>query len=76
MILLNKKVTSIVLAACILLSCITVGSISAYAGTDDGAVAAQADDEAVGADYGLVKNAQDGQVLQVWNWSYNGIKII
>ena len=71
---MNKKVTSIVLAACILLSCITVGSISAYAGTDDGAVAAQADDEAVGADYGLVKNAQDGQVLQVWNWSYNGIK--
>lgn len=71
---MNKKVTSIVLAVCVLLSCIAVGSFSATAGTADVAVAAQADDEAVGADYGLAKSIQDGQILQAWNWSYNGIK--
>ena len=71
---MNKKVTSIVLAVCVLLSCIAVGSFSATAGTADVAVAAQADAEAVGADYGLAKSIQDGQILQAWNWSYNGIK--
>lgn len=71
---MNKKVTSIVLAVCVLLSCIAVGSFSATAGTADVAVAAQADDEAVGSDYGLAKSIQDGQILQAWNWSYNGIK--
>ncbi|MBU5463028.1 alpha-amylase family glycosyl hydrolase [Lachnoclostridium sp. MSJ-17] len=71
---MNKKVTSIVLAVCVLLSCIAVGSFSATAGTADVAVSAQADDETVGADYGLAKNIEDGQILQAWNWSYNGIK--
>ncbi len=71
---MNKKVTSIVLAVCVLLSCIAVGSFSATAGTADVAVSAQADDDAVGADYGLAKNIEDGQILQAWNWSYNGIK--
>ena len=71
---MNKKVTSIVLAVCVLLSCIAVGSFSATAGTADVAAAAQADDEAVGADYGIAKSIQDGQILQAWNWSYNGIK--
>ena len=48
---MNKKVTSLVLAVCVLLSCIAVGSFSATAGTEEVAVAAQADDESVGANY-------------------------
>ena len=79
---LNKKITSVLLAVCLLLSCVAAGSFTATgaaaAAADvsakvDGGVSAKADD-GVSANYGLAKNIQDGQILQAWNWSYSGIK--
>ena len=71
---MNKKVTSLVLAVCVLLSCIAVGSFSATAGTEEVAVAAQADDESVGANYGLASQVKDGNILHCFDWKYNDIK--
>ena len=57
------------------LSCLTVGSFVAEARTTENAeVSAQAASVETGADYGLADDVQDGQILQCWNWSYNGIK--
>lgn len=71
---MSKKITSIVLALCMMLSCLAVGNFSAQASTIDAdSVSAITDTESV-SDYGLADNVQDGQILQCWNWSYNGIK--
>lgn len=57
------------------LSCLTAAGFVAEARTTETAeVSAQATSVETGADYGLVDNVQDGQILQCWNWSYNGIK--
>ena len=70
---MNKKITSFVLAVCMLLSCVAVGSFSASAAEADETVAAVAEEE-VGADYGLSKTIAGAQILQCFNWSYQGIK--
>ncbi len=70
---MNKKITSFVLAVCMLLSCVAVGSFSASAAEADETVAAAAEEE-VGADYGLSKTIAGAQILQCFNWSYQGIK--
>ncbi len=79
---MNKKITSVVLAVCLLLSCVAAGSFTASGATEAAAdvsaksgndVSANSSD-GVSANYGLAKNIQDGQILQAWNWSYNGIK--
>ena len=57
------------------LSCLTAAGFVAEARTTKVAeVSAQAASVETGADYGLADNVQDGQILQCWNWSYNGIK--
>ena len=57
-----------------MLSCLTVASFSTQAVTTDAdSVSATTDAESV-SDYGLCDDVQDGQILQCWNWSYNGIK--
>lgn len=72
---MSKKIMSAILALCMALSCLTVGSFVAEARTNETAeVSAQTTSVETGADYGLVDNVQDGQILQCWNWSYNGIK--
>lgn len=72
---MSKKIMSVILALCMTLSCLAVGSFVAEARTTENAeVSAQATSVETGADYGLVDNVQDGQILQCWNWSYNGIK--
>lgn len=72
---MGKKITSVVLVLCMMLSCLTVGSFVAEARTTKTAeVSAMSTSESTGADYGLVDNVQQGQILQCWNWSYNGIK--
>ena len=70
---MNKKITSFVLAVCMLLSCIAVGSFSAAATTADDSVSAS-EDESVGASYGLMKTPQEGVILHAWQWSFNNIK--
>ena len=57
------------------LSCLTAAGFVAEARTTEIAeVSAQATSVETGADYGLVDDVQDGQILQCWNWSYKGIK--
>lgn len=72
---MSKKIMSVILALCMTLSCLTAAGFVAEARTTETAeVSAQATSVETGADYGLVDNVQDGQILQCWNWSYNGIK--
>ena len=72
---MSKKIMSVILALCMTLSCLTVGSFVAEARTTKNAeVSAQATSVETGADYGLVDDVQDGQILQCWNWSFNNIK--
>ncbi|HCI59399.1 MAG TPA: hypothetical protein DE313_01120 [Ruminococcus sp.] len=72
---MSKKIMSVILALCMTLSCLTAAGIVAEARTTETAeVSAQATSVETGADYGLVDDVQDGQILQCWNWSYNGIK--
>lgn len=72
---MSKKIMSVILALCMTLSCLAVGSFVAEARTTENAeVSAQAASVETGVDYGLVDDVQDGQILQCWNWSYNGIK--
>ncbi|MBR1483024.1 MAG: starch-binding protein [Ruminococcus sp.] len=70
---MNKKVTSLVLAVCMLLSCLAVGSFTANASTTDAAVSAQADDD-VAASYGLASKVEDGNILHCFNWTLAQIK--
>lgn len=72
---LSKKIMSVILAICMTLSCLTVAGFVAEARTTEIAeVSAQATSVETGADYGLVDDVQDGQILQCWNWSFNNIK--
>ena len=72
---MSKKIMSVILALCMTLSCLTAAGFVAEARTTKIAeVSAQAASVQTGADYGLVDDVQDGQILQCWNWSYNGIK--
>ena len=72
---MSKKIMSVILALCMTLSCLTAAGFVAEARTTETAeVSAQATSVETGADYGLVDDVQDGQILQCWNWSYNGIK--
>ncbi|MCI6616909.1 starch-binding protein [Ruminococcus sp.] len=72
---MSKKIMSVILALCMTLSCLTAAGIVAEARTTETAeVSAQATSVETGADYVLVDDVQDGQILQCWNWSYNGIK--
>ena len=66
---------SVILALCMTLSCLTAAGFVAEARTTETAeVSAQATSVETGADYGLVDDVQDGQILQCWNWSFNNIK--
>ncbi len=73
---MKKKITSIALVLCMLLSCVSVGCFTSNAAAkNDASVSASSTSSSVGAnDYGLADNVQDGQILQCWNWSFNGIK--
>ena len=70
---LNRKITSVVLAICMVLSCIAVGSFTASASTAENAVSAKSSDSA-GASYGLASNIKDGNILHCFDWKYNDIK--
>ena len=71
---MNKRITSVGLAFSMLLSCVAVGSFAATAADSPSAEVSAKADEPVAADYGLVKDLKNGQILQAWNWSYTGIK--
>lgn len=68
-----KKSLSIILMLCMLLSAAFIPTISA-AQIDTQEVSASADIVETGANYGLAKNIQDGNILHCFNWKYNDIK--
>ncbi len=58
-----KRTLGIILMLCMLLSAIVIPVTVVYA--------ADTDTQEVAADYGLADDVQDGQILQIWNWSFN-----
>ncbi len=68
-----RKALSLVLLLCILLSVLVIPSVSA-AETITADVSAVQDVAQTGADYGLAKNIQDGNILHCFNWKYSDIK--
>lgn len=72
---MNKKITSILLSVCMLLSCLAIGGFSSQAATVCAdTIASQTTQDSVSTDYGLADNVQQGVILHCWNWSYNNIK--
>ncbi len=72
---MKNKIMSVVLTLSMMLSCLaSAGFVAEARTTDVSEVSAVTDSETTSADCGLADNVQDGQILQCWNWSYNGIK--
>lgn len=68
-----KKILSLALVIFTLLSVLVMpGVLSAETDTAD--VSASVETVELGADYGLAKNIQDGNILHCFNWKYNDIK--
>ena len=66
---MNKKLTSIVLVLCMLVSCVAVGSFAtAAASTTDDSVSASSDSGSVG---GYI---EDGNILHCFDWKYSDIQ--
>ncbi len=57
-----KRILSLMLTICVLLSCIIAGDYS------------KLEADAATVDYGLVDNVQYGQILHCWNWSFDNIR--
>ena len=67
-----KRILSLALTTCVLLSCIVAGdftSLNAEAATDS-----VVSTSATNLNYGLVDNVQYGQILHCWNWSFDNIR--
>ena len=56
-----KKIVSIVMTLCILMSCVAIGTFSTQAASTSG------------LDYGFADSPQYGNILHCWNWSFNNI---
>lgn len=64
---MNRKIISIVLALCMVISCVAVGGFTALAGTADAG-------SSVAAGYGLASKIEDGNILHCFDWKYSDIK--
>ena len=72
---MNRKLVSVLLILCVLLSCVAISQSAAYAAnTDVSAVSAGSDVASTGADYGLAKKVEDGNILHCFNWTLSQIK--
>ena len=71
---MNRKITSIVLAMCMILSCVAAGSFTASASTAEDTASANSGSDSVGADYGLASKIEDGNILHCFDWKYSDIK--
>ena len=71
---MNRKITSILLALCMVLTCAAVGSFSALAGTADSSVSANAGSDSAANAYGLASKIEDGNILHCFDWKYSDIK--
>lgn len=71
----TKRILSLVLALCTILTTICGLSFSASAASFEIAdVAANTELKDTSANYGLAKNIQDGNILHCFDWKYNDIK--
>ena len=68
-----KKILSLALVLCTLLSVLAMPSIFS-AKTDTANLSAAVDTAETSADYGHAKNIQDGNILHCFNWKYSDIK--
>lgn len=73
---MSKKLTSIVLALCMIISCIAVGSFATSAASaPKESVSASLDSGSVSSNsYGLPDNIENGNILHCFDWTYNDIK--
>ena len=71
--MISKKILSLALALCTLLSAFVL-PVTFAAETDSSEISAVTDVASAGADYGLAKNIQDGNILHCFDWKYNDIK--
>lgn len=72
---MNKRAISIVIALCMILSCVVCTGFTATAADKDAAgVSAAADVQSTGANYGLASKVEDGNILHCFNWTLNDIK--
>lgn len=62
----SRKALSLLLALCMLLSCLGFTGLTASA--------VQSQEEPASAGNGLAQHTQDGVILHCWNWSYENIK--
>ena len=70
-----KKVLSLILAICTVISVMAVAGVSASAAEfETVTVSANTELKETGANYGLAKNIQDGNILHCFDWKYNDIK--
>ncbi|MBQ2943594.1 MAG: starch-binding protein [Ruminococcus sp.] len=71
--MLRKRLISLVMVFCLIASAFCLPAVNA-AELDTAEVSASAELSQVGANYGLAKNIQDGNILHCFNWKYNDIK--
>ncbi len=72
---MTKRITGLLLCVCILISCITVGTVQTFAvNSSANASGAETLQETSGADYGLPSKIEEGNILQCFNWKYTDIK--
>ena len=72
---MNKRVISIVVALCMILSCVICSGFTAAAADKDiTEISANADTQTTGASYGLASKVEDGNILHCFNWTLNDIK--
>lgn len=62
----SKRILSLLLTLVLVLSCVFVANFTVSAETDDNTQNSK--------DYNLGYTANDGLILQAWNWSYNEVK--
>jgi len=63
---MNKKIVSLIMVMCMIITCVSATVVNSFA--------ADTDIQATGADYGLAKNVEDGNILHCFNWTLDQIK--
>lgn len=74
---MKKRILSVALAVCVLMTCFVVANYTATAVTTDKSVTAAAPDtysEITANPYGITDSNDDATILQCWNWSYANLE--
>ncbi len=71
--MMKKRLLSLIMVLCMIVSVFAVPAVSA-AQVETAQISAKTEIAQTGANYGLAKNIQDGNILHCFNWKYNDIK--